>query len=118
MTKWEYKSVLVERTGTKEDFGFTWTYGAWEMRTETGTKQPLLAGLRRSGERRVGTGRRAAHRPVGRGRPRWECVPGVRTIAGTLLFKRPLGGGAKGGAGVLPRASPPAPLRSREQRAG
>jgi hypothetical protein len=94
MSKWEYKSVPLERTGTKEDFGFNWTYSPWEMTTGKAGKQLLSAGLDelgREGWELAGVipsdlwseGSRAANSSYG-----------VRTIFCTLLFKRPLGEGA------------------------
>jgi hypothetical protein len=87
MTKWEYKSVIVERSGTKEDFGFSWTYGPWETRVDAG-KQPFLASLGELG----GDGwELAGVLPTdmwaegGRG-----GSSGVRSISCLLVFKRPL----------------------------
>jgi hypothetical protein len=88
--KWEYKSVPLERTGTKEDFSFTWTYSPWEMRIDGGDKQPLAAGLKQLGNdgwELTGVlptdlwaeGGRAA-----------GASHGVRAIACVLLFKRPV----------------------------
>jgi hypothetical protein len=90
MTTWEYKTVIVERTGTKEDFSFNWSYGPWETKIDA-AKQPLLASL---GDL---------------GRDGWEVAgvlptdmwaegsrgggsAGVRAISCLLLLKRPLGG--------------------------
>ena len=90
MTTWEYKTVIVERTGSKEDFSFNWAYGPWEPRVDA-TKAPLLVSL---GDL---------------GRDGWELAgvlptdlwdegggrggsSGVRAIASLLLFKRPVGG--------------------------
>lgn len=92
MTKWEYKSVLVNRTGSHEDFSYNWTYTPWEMLgTGQAGNQPIEAGLRELG---------------GEG---WELVGvlptdlwsegtrapaashGIRTISCTFFFKRPAG---------------------------
>jgi hypothetical protein len=91
MTTWEYKTVPVERTGTKEDFGFTWVYGPWEMRTDSAGKQALDAGLRELG----GAGwELAGVMPTdlwAEGGRSAGASSGVRAIAAVLLFKRPLG---------------------------
>jgi len=92
MTKWEYKSVPLDRTGTKEDFGFSWTYGPWEATIDQAGKQPIMAGLQqlgREGWELAGVlpsdlwdeGGRSANSPHG-----------LRGISCLLLFKRPLGG--------------------------
>lgn len=90
MTKWEYKLVPLERTGTKEDFGYNWVYGPWEAQTEKG-KQALETGLRELG----GDGWELAGvlptdlwAESGRGAGNSS---GVRSIAALLLFKRPVG---------------------------
>jgi len=49
MTRWEYKSVRLERAGTKEDFGFTWTYTPWELMTDKSGKQALDPALKELG---------------------------------------------------------------------
>lgn len=89
MTKWEYKSVPLERAGTKEDFGFTWTYGPWETRTERGS-QALDAGLRDLG----GDGwELAGVLPTdlwAEGGRSASSSSGIRAISATLLFKRAL----------------------------
>jgi hypothetical protein len=47
MGKWEYKSVLVNRTGNQEDFSYTWTYTPWQMLGVGATGQePVHAGCR------------------------------------------------------------------------
>ena len=87
MSKWEYKSVIVERTGTKEDFGFNWSYGPWETRIDA-TKQPLLASLGdlgRDGWELAGVLPTDMWGEGGRG-----GSSGVRAIASLLLFKRAL----------------------------
>ena len=89
MGKWEYKSVPLERAGTKEDFGYNWTYGPWETRTEKG-KQPLEAGLRDLGDEGwelAGVVPTDLWAEAGRSSGNSS---GVRAIACTLLFKRPL----------------------------
>jgi hypothetical protein len=94
MSKWEYKSVPLERTGTKEDFGFTWTYGPWQMTTDKAGKQLLAVGLKELGNEGWelagvipcdlwAEGGRAAN-----------SASGIRAISCTLLFKRPLDEGA------------------------
>jgi hypothetical protein len=89
MSKWEYKPIPLERIGTKEDFGFSWTYGPWEMRTEKG-KQPLEAGLKdlgAEGWELAGVLPTDLWAEAGRG---GSSSAGVRTISATLLFKRQL----------------------------
>jgi hypothetical protein len=91
MTQWEYKSVIVERTGTKEDFGFTWSYGPWEARMETGS-QPLLnslGDLGKQGWELTGVMPTDLWAEAGRG---GGASGGVRGIASLLLFKRPIAG--------------------------
>ena len=90
MTKWEYKTVPLERSGTKEDFSYTWTYGPWQTRGEP-TGQALEAALRDLG----GDGWELAGvlptdmwAEAGRGT---SSSSGVRAISCLLLFKRPLG---------------------------
>ena len=88
MTKWEYKSVIVERTGTKEDFSFNWSYGPWETRMDAG-KQPLLGSLTdlgNDGWELAGVIPTDLWGEAGRG----GSSAGVRAIACLLLFKRPL----------------------------
>lgn len=88
MTKWEYKSVVVERTGSKEDFSFNWTYGPWEARTGE-TKQALLSSLSdlgKEGWELAGVMPTDLWGEAGRG----GSSAGVRAISCMLLFKRPL----------------------------
>lgn len=94
MSKWEYKSVSLERTGTKEDFGTTWTYSPWQMTTDKSGKQLLNAGLKELG----GEGWELAGvvpcdlwAEAGRGA---NSSSGIRAISCVLLFKRPLDEGA------------------------
>jgi hypothetical protein len=90
MTRWEYKSVPLERVGTKEDFGFNWTYGPWETRTDKAGKQLLDAGLRdlgADGWELAGVLPTDLWAEGGRG---GGSSSGVRAIGCTLLFKRPL----------------------------
>ncbi len=90
MTKWEYKSVVIERTGTKEDFSFSWSYGPWEALVD-GTKQPLmtaLADLGQQGWELSGVMPTDLWGEAGRG----GSSAGVRAIACMLLLKRPLAG--------------------------
>jgi hypothetical protein len=93
MNKWEYKSVLVNRTGNQEDFSYSWTYTPWQM-----------LGVGVAGQQSVDAGLQAL------GQDGWEVVGiiptdvwvegtrsghsshGVRTISYTLLLKRPLAG--------------------------
>ena len=94
MSKWEYKIVPLERTGTKEDFGFNWTYGPWETRSEAGVKQPLLTGLRELGDEGwelAGVLPTDLWAEGGRG---GNSSSGIRTISSTLLFKRQLQAGS------------------------
>lgn len=91
MTKWEYKTVLVNRTGTHEDFSYNWTYSPWEVCGVRPTGVVSLAGglqeLGREGWELVGViptdiwveGTRSPN-----------SSHGERTISYTLLFKRPL----------------------------
>ena len=88
MTKWEYKSVVVERTGNKEDFSFNWTYGPWEARMDAG-QQALLAALGdmgKDGWELAGVMPTDMWGEAGRG----GSSAGVRAISCLLLFKRPL----------------------------
>lgn len=91
MTTWDYRVVLVNRTGTQEDFSNTWTYTPWQM-----------LGMGQSGNQSLAAGLQEL------GREGWELVSalptdsweegtrsanashGIRTISYTLLFKRPL----------------------------
>ncbi|MCL5735237.1 MAG: hypothetical protein M1274_06540 [Actinobacteria bacterium] len=94
MATWEYKSVTLERTGTKEDFGFDWTYGAWEVGIDQSGKQPMMTGLQQLG--RAGW-ELAGAMPT----DMWDeasrsgnAPHGIRTISCMLLFKRPAVEGA------------------------
>jgi hypothetical protein len=91
MAKWEYKTIIMNRTGTHEDFSYKWTYGPWET-----------IGVRPEGSLALAAGLQEM------GRDGWELVGvvptdvwvegtksansshGERTISHTLLFKRPL----------------------------
>ena len=93
MAKWEYKTIIMNRTGTHEDFSYKWTYGPWEA-----------IGVRPDGSLALAAGLQEM------GRDGWELVGvvptdvwvegtksanashGERTISHTLLFKRPLEG--------------------------
>jgi hypothetical protein len=90
MAKWEYKCVPLDRTGTKEDFGFTWTYSPWEVGTGQSGKQPLLQGLQdlgRDGWELAGV---LPNDFWAEGTRTPSASHGVRTISCTLLFKRPV----------------------------
>lgn len=94
MAQWQYKTVVINRTGTHEDFSYRWTYSPWEM---TGVRQASVLSLDAGLEEM--------------GREGWELVGvlptdiwvegtrtanashGERAISYTLLFKRPLGVG-------------------------
>lgn len=89
MTKWEYKTVVVERAGNEEDFSFNWSYGPWETKTGE-VKQALLASLGdlgKDGWELAGVMPTDLWSEGGRG-----SSSGVRSIACLLLFKRPLPG--------------------------
>jgi hypothetical protein len=89
MSKWEYKPVHLERTGTKEDFGYSWTYGPWEMRTDKGN-QAMESGLRdlgAEGWELAGVLPTDLWAEAGRNA---GSSAGVRAISATLLFKRQL----------------------------
>ncbi len=88
MTKWEYKTVIVERSGTKEDFSFNWSYGPWETRIGE-VKTPLLVSLGELGNdgwELAGVLPTDMWGEAGRG----GGSAGVRAIASLLLLKRPL----------------------------
>jgi len=90
MSKWEYKSVIVERAGTKQDFGFNWSYGPWETRSDT-AKQPLLPSLGdlgKDGWELAGVLPTDLWAEGGHG----NSSSGVRAISCLLLFKRELPG--------------------------
>ena len=91
MSKWDYRCVPLDRTGTQEQdlFSSRWTYGPWEVGTSQTGKQPLQQGLQELGREgwelagvlpndlwAEGAAANASH--------------GVRTISCTLLFKRPV----------------------------
>lgn len=90
MTKWEYKSVPLDRTGTKEDFGFSWTYSPWEIGTLPGGKRPLQAGLQELGGEGWELAGVLPNDLWAEGTRTPNASHGVRTISCTLLFKRPL----------------------------
>jgi hypothetical protein len=91
LAKWEYKTIVMNRTGTHEDFSYKWTYGPWEaVGAGQGGSLSLNAGLEimgREGWELVGVvptdvwveGTRSAN-----------ASHGERAISYTLLFKRPL----------------------------
>jgi hypothetical protein len=88
MTKWEYKSVRLERTGTKEDFGFSWTYTPWETATGGAGKQlldPALKELGSEGWELAGVIPSDLWAEAG---GRANSSHGVRAISCTLVFKR------------------------------
>lgn len=89
MTRWEYKSVRLERAGTKEDFGFTWTYTPWELMTDKSGKQSLDPALKELGnEGWELSGVIPSDLWSEAGRP--NSSHGVRAISCILVFKRPL----------------------------
>jgi hypothetical protein len=89
MTRWEYKSVRLERAGTKEDFSFTWTYTPWELSTDKSGKQPLDPALRELGnEGWELAGVIPSDLWSEAGRP--NSSHGVRAISCILVFKRQL----------------------------
>jgi hypothetical protein len=90
MTTWEYKSVPLERTGSKEDFSFNWTYGPWEMPSGQGTKQALLAGLQQLGREGWELAGMLPSDLWDEGGRSATSAHGVRSISCILLFKRPL----------------------------
>ncbi len=94
MTRWEYKSVPLERTGTKEDFGVTWTYTPWQMTVDGAGKQSLSAGLVTLGSEGwelSGVVPCDLWAEAGRGA---NSSSGIRALSCILLFKRPLDQGA------------------------
>jgi hypothetical protein len=91
MTKWEYKCVPLDRKGTKEDFGFSWTYSPWEIGTEQGGKQPLPAGLKELGNQGWELAGVVPSDLWSEGTRTPNASHGVRTIWCTLVFKRPAG---------------------------
>jgi hypothetical protein len=82
--------VVVERAGTKEDFGFSWTYGPWEAKMAAGNQALLssLGDLGKEGWELTGVMPTDLWAEGGRG----GGSSGVRGIACLLLFKRPLAG--------------------------
>ncbi len=90
MTKWEYKSVPLDRAGTKEDFGFGWTYSPWEIGTSQGGKRPLHAGLQELGGEGWELAGVVPNDLWAEGTRTPSASHGVRTISCTLLFKRPV----------------------------
>ncbi len=94
MSRWEYKSVMLERTGTKEDFGFTWTYSPWQMTTDNSGKQLLIVGLKELGSEGWELAGVIPCDLWAEGSRSANSSYGVRAISCTLLFKRPLGEGA------------------------
>lgn len=90
MIKWEYKCVPLDRTGTKEDFGFNWKYSPWTLATSPSIKQALEPGLESLG----GDGWELAGVVPGDFWDEATRTPnsshGVRAIYCTLVFKRPI----------------------------
>lgn len=87
MATWEYKNVVLERTGSKEEFGFNWSYGPWET-SVGGVKQPLSIGLQqlgREGWELAGVVPTDLWDEGGRSP---NSAHGVRAISCILLFKR------------------------------
>ena len=93
MTNWEYKNVPVERTGTKEDFGFTWTYGPWEAQSGQAGKQSMMAALQQLGADGWELAGVVPSDFWDEGGKSPNAAHGVRTISCILLFKRPLKSG-------------------------
>jgi len=87
MSKWEYKSVSLERTGSKEDFSFRWSYGPWEITTGVG-KQLLQTGLQELGREGWELAGVLPNDLWAEGTRSPNESHGVRTISCSLLFKR------------------------------
>ena len=90
MIKWEYKCIPLDRTGTKEDFSFNWTYSPWMLATGPSSKQALDSGLRSLGDdgwELAGVVPSDLWDEAGR-TP--NSSHGVRAISCMLIFKRPL----------------------------
>jgi hypothetical protein len=94
MNKWEYKTVPLERFGTKEDFGFNWIYSPWQITTDKAGKQLLAAGLKELGDEGWELAGVVPCDLWAEGGRAANSASGIRAISCTLLFKRPLGGGA------------------------
>jgi hypothetical protein len=93
MTKWEYRSIPVERVGTKEDFGYNWTYGPWEMQMGVAGKQQFDAALRDLGNEGWELAGVLPTDLWAEGGRSASTSSGVRAISGILLFKRALSTG-------------------------
>jgi len=94
MAIWEYKCVPLERTGTKEDFGYSWTYSPWEVGTVSTGKKLLDTGLQELGKEGWELAGVVPSDLWSEGTRSGTASHGVRTIACTLIFKRPVGEGA------------------------
>jgi hypothetical protein len=90
MAKWEYKTVAVERTGTKEDFSFSWSYSPWETRTVPDGKQLLEAGLRALGDEGWELAGVLPTDLWAEGARSGGSSSGIRAISAMLIFKRPV----------------------------
>jgi hypothetical protein len=89
MTKWEYKCVPLDRKGTKEDFGFSWTYSPWEIGVGEAEKKLLPAGLAELGSQGWELAGVVPSDLWSEGTRAPNASHGVRTISCTLVFKRP-----------------------------
>ena len=93
MTKWEYKCVSLDRIGTKEDFGYGWTYSPWEITLDAG-KRALSAGLQELGRDGWELAGVVPSDLWSEGTRLPNASHGVRAIACVLIFKRALSEGA------------------------
>ncbi len=112
MTKWEYKCVPLDRRGTKEDFGFSWTYSPWEMGIDQAGKKLLPAGLAELGGQGWELAGVVQSDLWSEGTRTANASHGVRTISCTLIFKRPASEAAERSPATAPAAtasSTPAP---------
>ncbi len=94
MAKWEYKCVPLERAGTKEDFGYGWTYSPWDIGNTQTVKKPLDAGLQELGRDGWELAGVVPSDLWSEGTRTPNTSHGVRTIACTLIFKRLVSEGA------------------------
>jgi len=88
MAKWEYKCISLDRTGTKEDFGYSWTYGPWEMASGPAGKRSLQDGLQELGRDGWELAGVVQTDSWSEGTAKPNSSHGVRVIACTLIFKR------------------------------
>jgi hypothetical protein len=94
MTAWEYLTVPLERTGTKEDFSFTWTYGPWEITSAQGIKEPLMSRLQQLGREGWELAGVIPSDLWDEGGRAPNSAHGIRAISCLLVFKRPVERGA------------------------